>query len=65
MLLQELHEHYGTYTKLTKDLDLGITTYQNWLRKGYIPYTTQLIIEKKSKGKFKAVVSHAKPQKED
>ncbi len=63
MLLEELHEYYGTWSKLTKELDLGITTYQNWVRKGYIPYSTQLMIEKKTKRKFKADEAHGKPQK--
>lgn len=63
MLIEELHEHYGTWAQLTRELELGMTTYQGWLKKGYIPYTTQLIIEKKTKGKFKANENHCQIKK--
>jgi hypothetical protein len=63
MLMKELHDYYGNWSKLTRELDLGISTYQGWVKKGYIPYTTQLIIEKKTKGKFKANIAHGKPIK--
>jgi hypothetical protein len=62
MLLQELHAHYGTWSKMTRELELGTSTYQAWLKKGYIPYPSQLIIEKKTRGKFKADISHGKPK---
>lgn len=63
MLLQELYDYYGSWTKLTKELDLGLTTYHGWLKKGYIPYSTQLVIEKKSKRRFKADEKHGRPKK--
>ncbi len=59
MLLQELYGFYGSWAKLTRELGLGSTTYQPWVKKGYIPYTTQLLIEKKTKGKFRADIEHA------
>ena len=54
MLLEDLHNYYGTWSKMTKELDLGLSTYQGWIKRGFIPYTTQLLIEKKTKKKFKA-----------
>ncbi len=59
MLLEELREHYGTWADMTRKLGLGSTTYLGWIRKGYIPWTTQLDIEKKTKRKFKADKAHA------
>lgn len=61
MLLHDVHQYYGTWSHLTRELKLGMTTYQNWVRKGYIPYTTQLVIEKKTKGRFVANENHCKP----
>jgi len=60
MLLQELYDHYGTWTKLSRDLGFGSSTYQIWRKKGCIPYPSQLVIEKKTKGIFKADEEHAK-----
>ncbi len=61
MLLSELYEHYGTWTKLVRELDLGNSTYQLWRKKGYIPFKSQLLIERKTKGLFKALEDHGKP----
>lgn len=62
MLIKELRDYYVTWTKLTRKLDFGTSVYQNWVKKGYIPYTTQLLIEKRSGGLFKADLAHAKPR---
>lgn len=61
MLLKELHEYFGTWANLSRELRLGNSTYLSWRKKGYIPYTTQLVIEKKTKGKFLANEKHGKP----
>lgn len=61
MLLTELYEHYGTWTHLVRDLGLGNSTYQIWRKQGYIPFKTQLFIENKTKGRFKAREEHGKP----
>lgn len=63
MLIDELREYYGTWADMTRKLELGNTTYLGWRRKGYIPWTTQLVIEKKTNKKFKADMEHAKPKK--
>lgn len=61
MLLNQLYEHYGTWTKLVRELDLGNSTYQVWRNQGYIPFKSQLLIENKTKGHFKANELHGKP----
>lgn len=63
MLIEELRQYYGTWADMTRKLELGSTTYLGWIRKGYIPWTTQLVIEEKTKKKFKADKAHAKPKK--
>lgn len=52
MLLQELYDYYGSWTEIGRKLELGNCTYQVWRKKGYIPYPTQLVIEKKNKRSF-------------
>lgn len=58
MLLDELYEHYGSWTQLTRKLDLSNSTYQTWKKKGYIPFKTQLLIQHKTNGLFKASEEH-------
>lgn len=60
MLAEELKAYYGSWARMSRELDLSSTTYQNWLRNGYIPYPTQCIIEKKTNKKFKAEKTDAK-----
>lgn len=60
MLLQELYDYYGSWTNIGRKLDMGHSNYSAWRRKGYIPYTTQCVIEKKTKGLFKAQEEHGK-----
>lgn len=53
--IDTLYNHFDkNWTKLTKELGLGVNTYQHWLRQGYIPYASQKKIEEKSNGLFKA-----------
>jgi hypothetical protein len=61
MKLNELYEYFGSWTQLTRELNLSSATYQIWRRKGYIPFKAQLLIENKSKGRFKAVEAHGEP----
>jgi len=60
MLLSELYEYYGTWTRVVRELDLGSSTYQLWRKQGFIPFKAQLLIEYKTNGRFKAKESHAK-----
>lgn len=61
MLLSDLYEYYGSWTRLVRDLNLGNTTYQVWRKQGYIPFKAQLLIENKTDGFFKACEEHGKP----
>lgn len=61
MRIEELYAHYGTWTELAHALNIGMNTHQYWRKIGYIPYPTQLVIEKKTKGRFKASENDAKP----
>lgn len=62
MRIEQLKEHYGTWTNLCHELKTGMNSHQYWRKVGYIPYPTQLVIEKKTKGLFKASVDDAVPQ---
>lgn len=64
MRIEELKEYYGTWTNLAHKLEIGMNSHQYWRRVGYIPYPTQLVIEKKTKGKFKASMDDASPKKD-
>jgi len=51
MTIDEIHEFYHfNWTELTRELNLGKNTYQGWVRKGYIPMSTQIRIEKITSG---------------
>lgn len=62
MLLEDLHAHFGSYAEMTRQLQLGHTTYLGWVKKGYIPYSTQCVIESKTNRKFKAKPEHGRPK---
>lgn len=61
MRIEELKEFYKTWTNLAHALEIGMNSHQYWRKVGYIPYPTQLVIEKKTKGKFKASLDDAVP----
>lgn len=61
MILEELYNFYGSWAEMTRKLELGSTTYIGWRKKGYIPYPSQCVIEKKTHGKLKANINHGKP----
>ncbi len=54
MRLKELQDYYGTWAELTRQLRFPSSSAHNWIRRGSIPYDAQLVIEKRSKGRFKA-----------
>jgi len=62
MLLEELHVYYGSYAEMARKLELGVTTYLGWRKKGYIPWETQLVLEQKTNKRFKANKQHGKPK---
>jgi len=54
MTLEEIKNHYLTWTRAMRELDFSPNAYQNWVRAGEIPFHAQLRIQDKTKGKFKA-----------
>lgn len=61
MLLDEVYEYYGTWTKLTKEVDIGYSSHRAWMKKGYIPFKMQLLIQHKTKGALQASEEHCQP----
>lgn len=60
MTIDEIHVYFGNWTKAMRGLDLSVNAYQNWLKNGYVPLSTQIKIQKKTKGKLKADVALTK-----
>lgn len=54
MTIEELYNLYGTKYKFRKETGLSITTFDNWLKLGYIPIASQMKLEKLTKGLLKA-----------
>ena len=61
MLIAELHKHYKTWTRVARELEIGMNAHQYWRKRGYIPFSAQLLIERKTNGLFKADIAHGKP----
>jgi len=61
MKIGELLDYYRTYANMSRKLELGGTTYMGWVKKGYIPFTTQCVIEQRTNKKFKASRMDCKP----
>lgn len=61
MTFEELKKYYGTAVEMTRALGIGINAPQYWKKHGYIPYSAQLLIEKKTNGRFTAQEQHGKP----
>lgn len=63
MLIKEVYEKYGScWAEMARKLEFGSASYQRWLRFGYIPHNTQILIEHRSKGLLKASKAHTVPQ---
>ena len=62
MRIEQLKEHYVTWTALCHGLGIAMNAHQYWRKRGYIPYPTQLVIQERTKGLFKASRDDAKPQ---
>lgn len=61
MRLQELKDKWGTWMAIANELKMSQNGVTYWRKRGYIPYPAQLVIEKKTKGLFKASMDDAKP----
>ena len=62
MKIEDLKSYYKTWTALSHALAIGMNSHQYWRKVGYIPYPTQLVIEKRTKGRFKASLDDARPR---
>ena len=61
MTLIEIYESYGcNWAKVARELKIGSTTLQKWKKRGYIPIRSQMVLEKRTKGIFKARLQDAK-----
>ena len=60
MTLTEIYEYYGkNWAEVTRELKIGSTTLQKWRKRGYIPIRSQMVLDKRSAGLFKARVEDA------
>jgi len=51
---QDVKDYYVTWANAMRSLGLGITTYQHWVKMGYISIKAQRNIHKITKGKLKS-----------
>ena len=51
---QDVKDYYVTWAHAMRSLGLGITTYQHWVKMGYISIKAQRNIHKITKGKLKS-----------
>ena len=59
MKLREVYEHFDeNWAKVCRELKMSPNVYQSWINKGHIPISTQVKIEKLTKGLFKADLNH-------
>lgn len=58
MKLDEVLEYFGTSHRMEKTTGLSHQNMANWKRLGYVPITTQIKIERLTKGSLKADLNH-------
>jgi len=58
MTFEEVYGYFGSGYRLQKDTGMSHSNFQNWRERGYIPIMMQIRIEKATKGKLKASLSH-------
>lgn len=60
MKLNEVYEYYDkNWSKVCRELKIGTTTIQKWRERKYIPIKSQMILEKRTNGLFKAKIEDA------
>jgi hypothetical protein len=62
MRIEELYSKYGNWSATALQLGKTLSAINYWRKIGYIPYPAQLVIEKKTKGLFKARMEDATPK---
>lgn len=59
MTIYEIYEHYNyNWSSVCRELKIGTTTIIRWRQRGCIPIRSQMIIEKRTNGLFKANLEH-------
>lgn len=61
MTVEDIKEVYVTWANFYRKCRVAYNAHGRWLKKGYIPFKTQLLIEYDSKGKLKADIDQAEP----
>lgn len=60
MKVEDIYEHFGkSWTKVSRELKVPHSSLQNWRKRGFIPIRTQMLLERKSNGLFKASLDDA------
>lgn len=54
MTLQELKDKWGTWMAVAIELKMSQSGITYWRKRGSIPYDSQLVIQDKTKGAFRA-----------
>ncbi len=62
MKIEEVYEYFGkNWSKIMRIMGVCHNNYKYWQKIGYIPFSSQLLIERVTKGKLLADKTHAKP----
>lgn len=59
MTLQEIRDYFGGAYLFSKKTGMSDSNYTRWKQRGYVPYFSQLRIERLTKGFLKADLNHA------
>lgn len=60
MKLHEIYNYYqNNWSEACRELRLGFSTIYKWQKKGYIPIRSQMILERRTRGLFKARIEDA------
>ena len=54
MNLQDIINEYGTSYQFEKITGMSHASFLNWKKKGYIPFRTQVLLERMTEGRLKA-----------
>jgi hypothetical protein len=53
MTVDEVYNYYDkNWSKMTRDLGLGASTYRVWIKRGVVPYRIQLVIQDRTNNKL-------------
>jgi len=55
MTTEEVKAFYGTGYKFQKSTGMSANSFENWMKRGFVPTFSQLKIERATNGKLKAV----------